>query len=471
MSDNNNSGARISPRKRGRSPVAESASINTPEINPADFLEVSLSPQPSASLRMKFKLAGKKTNPKVYYSYDPSRPENPNDEEIEDLVRGIMNKYPPSYAGDGCKSCKVAKTLCNKCLFYMPRGARVRFFQKIKRRESCHMMDEDGLCTLCHTEGPGNQVCPGNVWLNNGDFQFIQNHYDDKSELIVLAAMERFGEMKEAGIVTEDERVRLVDIPLWGRSPSDDDKSDDDEEIIVDDPAPKEHLEKTNGGKSEVEIITIEDDDEATKCPEPEKPSLDKKNIEVITINDGPPPRTRGIEVMKGGQRYGMMHIGQPPQYKETIEQEVTKKIRAAQGKEALEQEVAKKIRTDMVSTRVMPPRTTNSPDVEQWTLRAACDKFVEPGCTVTVPTMLCQAFNDVRSNAHILRIEKLHPGHWLSASFDSMLVIKTGVLLPNGQGPVVVSLYNKSPKRIVIRRGSMLGRAIRENYLGYGWE
>ena len=120
-------------------------------------------------------------------------------------------KMPGSGFGmNGCAGCQKGNTCCNACIFFLPKQTRKRFFEKIGRKESQHYCDDEGMCKLCHLMMPGNQLCSGNHYFDNGDCDVQQDKW------FCEEVESRWREMVRAGVELGPSVRERVDIELYG---------------------------------------------------------------------------------------------------------------------------------------------------------------------------------------------------------------------------------------------------------------
>ena len=142
------------------------------------------------------------------------------------------------------------------------------------------------------------------------------------------------------------------------------------------------------------------------------------------------------------------------------------KNLRQPQINELLgSNDTRKKIKKATVSKLILPARTRRSAEVETWVLLSASTVEVEPGQTVNVKSQTWVS-KWVSSVPHVMKIKRLSAMHWLGPPLDAMFRVKTGVIHEGFFGQICVSVYNKGPNSVTIRRGSVLGSITRENYL-----
>lgn len=124
----------------------------------------------------------------------------------------IWSGERPGFAASGCSGCEEAKTCCDVCLFFLPKLTRIHLMRRYERSELRHMLAEDGTCVLCKQEGPNNQLCPDNVWSDEGDLLRYE-----KCDPVIAAVESRWEEMLKSGIVSQSDRCEIVDAQLYGR--------------------------------------------------------------------------------------------------------------------------------------------------------------------------------------------------------------------------------------------------------------
>ena len=127
--------------------------------------------------------------------------------------------------------------------------------------------------------------------------------------------------------------------------------------------------------------------------------------------------------------------------------------------------EERERIKKAAVSKQFLPRRSASSAEVEQWVLLSAQHVELEPGQALVVKSMTWIRKQNFPA-PHVTRIVALSPGHWLGQPVDAVLGVKSGVVNEGFFGQLSVSVYNKGPRTVVIRRGAMLGSVVRENYL-----
>ena len=286
----------------------------------------------------------------------------------------IWSSEKPGCSGEGCVWCEEAQTLCDVCVFFLPRLTRIHLFRMYCRYELQHLLDKDGKCVLCKQEGPQNQLCPDNIWTQSGEL--IAQH--EKLTVLKDAVETRWSAMLERGIVTPAERGQIIERGLYGKFP----------------------LQASVAENAEIRRRT--------------------ENTKQTKIN----------EMLEAD------HI-------------------------SLKKSMVSSTRSERVE---LPPRTVHSAEIEQWILRAELRVELDAGETRVIRTMT-DFCHDKSLVSHVCRIEKLQ-NHWLGDSVDAMLSIKSGVMSHDHQGCVKVSIYNRSNRPTVIRKGAVLGLFVRENYL-----
>ena len=286
----------------------------------------------------------------------------------------IWSSEKPGCSGEGCVWCEEAQTLCDVCVFFLPRLTRIHLFRMYCRYELQHLLDNDGKCALCKQEGPQNQLCPDNIWTQSGEL--IAQH--EKLTVLKDAVETRWSAMLERGIVTPAERGQIIERGLYGKFP----------------------LQASVAENAEIRRRT--------------------ENTKQTKIN----------EMLEAD------HI-------------------------SLKKSMVSSTRSERVE---LPPRTVHSAEIEQWILRAELRVELDAGETRVIRTMT-DFCHDKSLVSHVCRIEKLQ-NHWLGDSVDAMLSIKSGVMSHDHQGCVKVSIYNRSNRPTVIRKGAVLGLFVRENYL-----